>query len=65
MRAKKVAWGELEPKVPKNPKTFILEDEKIVDRPDKKQPPKKKKPAMFFNKGGMVKGKGQNREYCK
>jgi hypothetical protein len=65
MATKKVNWGELEPKVPDNPKVFTLEDEKIIDRPGKKQPPKKKKPEMFFRKGGMVKGKGQNREYCK
>ena len=61
MATKKVAWGELEPKVSDNPKTFILEDEKIVDRPKKKKPPEKKKPAMFFKKGGVVRdyGKGQ------
>ena len=63
MAQKKVEWGELEPKTIANPKTFTLEDEKIIDRPGKKKPAKKK-PEMYFKKGGMVPGK-QNREYCK
>jgi hypothetical protein len=63
-KQREIKWGELEPKVPDNPKVFVLDKEVNIPPKKKKEPEEKR---YFFNKGGMVKGKGkgQNRDYCK